>query len=540
LGLTTVAVALALFGAAAASARTTLVVSGRGWGHGVGMSQWGAYGYARHGWGWKRILAHYYSGTEVGAAPLSRVRVLLARDASQARVGCAGGIRVSDATGRGHPLAAGTYGIGPRLRLPVAHKRIKVRGGRNHRETFAVVSRMSALRSPVVFDCPTEPLTWNGRPYHGLLVVRRTGRRLSIVNSLPLDQYVRGVVAGEMPHRWSIAALEAQAVAARSYALATLKPRKHFDLFSDTRSQVYGGIAYETPRTNIAVANTANKVLLWRGRVATTYFFSTSGGRTADVSEVWPAAGRVPYLRSVDDPFDARSPYHVWGPLTFDAARVARRLDVPVGDVDLVRTRSGHVTAVEIGSRRVDADDFRQELGLRSTWFELAELRLAPSRTEVSFGRRVTLRARVAGLPRAALQRRIGAGAWKTLKLVGRSADVKVEPRAQTLYRLTSGLVHGPVVAVAVAPRLVVAPAGVDLLTGSVAPLSRGAVTVRRRLPHGWKVVARPSLDSRGEFRTQLRIHAGEYRITVEGDGRYAAATTRMRVTPRLLASLDH
>src|SRR5206468_9185331 len=118
-----------------------------------------------------------------------------------------------------------------------------------------------------------------------LLIVRRAGRALSVVNSLPLEEYVRGVVGGEMPDRWSIAALEAQAVAARSYALATLKPGQHFDLFDDTRSQVYGGIAYETRRTDLAVEQTANKVLMWNGRVATTFFFSTSGGRTADVRE---------------------------------------------------------------------------------------------------------------------------------------------------------------------------------------------------------------------------------------------------------------
>ena len=122
------------------------------------------------------------------------------------------------------------------------------------------------------------------------------------MNSLRLDDYVRGVVGGEMPHRWSIAALEAQAVAARSYALATLKPGKKFDLFSDTRSQVYGGIGYETPKTNLAVARTAGQVLTWNGHVATTFFFSTSGGRTADVREVWPKLGDVPYLRSVPDP----------------------------------------------------------------------------------------------------------------------------------------------------------------------------------------------------------------------------------------------
>jgi stage II sporulation protein D len=67
-------------GVAPAAAATELVVSGKGWGHGVGMSQWGAYGYAQHGWGWERILAHYYSGTQVAAAPLSRGVVTVWRE----------------------------------------------------------------------------------------------------------------------------------------------------------------------------------------------------------------------------------------------------------------------------------------------------------------------------------------------------------------------------------------------------------------------------------------------------------------------------
>src|SRR5439155_18205151 len=142
---------------------------------------------------------------------------------------------------------------------------------------------------------------------------------------------------------WSLAALESQAVAARSYALATLHPNKHFDLFSDTRSQMYGGVQYETPQTNFAVRRTLGKVLLWHGHVATTFFFSTSGGRTADVREVWPQLGDVPYLRSVDDPYDGASPHHSW------------RVVVPAsklgGTPTLERAHDGRVTAVVVGSK---------------------------------------------------------------------------------------------------------------------------------------------------------------------------------------------
>jgi len=535
----TAAVVCALCAAAPGTAATTkLVVTGHGWGHGVGMSQWGAYGFARHGWTWQRILAHYYPGTRLAGAPLSKVRVLVAEDAPGAAIGCAGGIRVSDRTGRSYALPAGTYRVNRRLRLPVAHKRRPVQGGRHHRERYAVVPAKKALRAPVVFDCPSAPLTLGGRAYHGTLFVRHSGRKLDVVNVVALDDYVRGVVAGEMPHRWRIAALAAQAVAARSYALATLKPGRDFDLYADTRSQVYGGVAYATPETDEAVARTKNEVLTWHGRVATTFFFSTSGGRTANVGEVWPQFGDVPYLRAVDDPYDAISPHHVWGPVTFDAARLAKRLGVRAGAVSVVHTPSGHVRAVRIGSRTIDGDTFRQELGLSSTWFDVAQLSLGGSRPGVVFGDTVRLDARVDGLASALLQRRIGAGAWKTLARVSAARSVEVEPRADTLYRLQAGDVTGPVVSVTVAPQLVVAAAGSQELSGTVEPVVRAPVTVTRRVGAGWRVVARPQIDADGRFAAPLRLRPGSYRVTVAADGRYGAATRSLRVTQRLLASL--
>src|SRR5437763_9354557 len=91
------AISLAL--AAPASAATKLVVTGHGWGHGVGMSQWGAYGYARHGWSYDRILAHYYPGTQLAGAPVSHIRVLLATAQPRVAVACPGTLKVSDATG---------------------------------------------------------------------------------------------------------------------------------------------------------------------------------------------------------------------------------------------------------------------------------------------------------------------------------------------------------------------------------------------------------------------------------------------------------
>jgi stage II sporulation protein D len=524
----TVIAVICLVVAGPASGATKLVVTGHGWGHGVGMSQWGAYGFAKHGWRYDRILAHYYPGTQLSPAPVANVRVLLAASQSRATVGCPGPLKVSDATGRTYSLGAGAYAVNAKLRLPVGHKRVR----QPHHEAITVpVKHM--LRSPLVFDCPSAPLSWNGRAYHGVLVVRRGGKRLSVVDSVDLEDYVRGVVAGEMPHNWSLVALEAQAVATRTYALATLHPNKHFDLFSDTRSQVYGGVAYETPQTNFAIQRTAGKILTWHGLPASTFFFSTSGGRTADVREVWPQLGDLPYLRSVSDPYDF-GPHHSW-------RVVVPATKLPPGPFTVVHAHDGRVIRIVIGKRTIAAIAFRKQFGLQSTWFDLGRLSLGSGSTRVRFGKKIQLDAEVEGLGRARLERRIGAGRWKPLATVGGRSRVTVEPRAHTLYRLDAGPgIAGPEVAIDVAPQLAVTPAGADVLAGSVEPETRGTISVLRYVAGGWRVVAHPRLDARGTFRTPLKLHAGEYRVEVGEDGRYASATADVHVTSRLLASFGY
>src|SRR5271166_5657868 len=191
-----VALAAVALGAAPAGA-STLVIEGAGDGHGVGMSQDGALGYAQHGWSAAQILAHYYTGTTLGQAPASAV--------------------------------------------------VKVLAG-------------------------------------------------SKVERVPLERYVRGVVSAEMPSSWPLAALEAQAVASRTYALTTDAGGTRFDVYSDTRSQVYRGRAAETPQTDAAVAATAGQIVLYDGQPAATYFFASSGGMTESIENSFIGAQPEPWL----------------------------------------------------------------------------------------------------------------------------------------------------------------------------------------------------------------------------------------------------
>jgi stage II sporulation protein D len=540
LGGIAVLLAFAALAAGRASAASLLVVTGRGWGHGVGMSQWGADGYARHGWSYTQILAHYYPGTSLGRTGEPTVRVLLEQGASTITVGCATPMSVSDATGRGHPLAAGTYGVGPRLVFPIVRRRAR----HPHPGQAAPPALGRALRSPVVLECARSPLTLDGRAYHGRIVIRSAGGRLSVVNSLPLDTYVRGVVGAEMPSHWSPAALEAQAVAARSYAVATLHPGQPFDEYPDDRSQRYGGIAAEGPQTDLAVAATHGQVLTWNGRVATTLYSSSSGGRTADVRDLWPNAGDVPYLRSVSDPYDRAAPHHVWGPIVLTPERLGERLGLgsAVASVRIERSPTGRAAAVDLGlasggSLRLTGEKVERALRLRSRWFSVGQLSLAASRARVLYGREVQLVARASGMGTALLQRRDGGGAWKTVSRVASGASVTTRPSGSTRYRLSAGGVGGPTVAVSVAPRVWVRPLGRELLAGRVSPRTSGAVAVLRRVSGGWRVVARPRLDPAGVFRTRFHLRAGSYRIAVGGDRQLAATEARLRVTKRLLAS---
>src|SRR5262249_16952338 len=136
-------------------------------------------------------------------------------------------------------------------------------------------------------------------------------------------------VPAEVPSTWPAEALKAQAVAARSYALASLASvpaASAYDLYSDTRSEAYGGVAAETPATTAAAEATAREVVLFDGKIAATYFGSSSGGRTVSAAELPGHA--VPYLASVPDPYDTYAPHHDWGPVLFDAAKVGTALGV--------------------------------------------------------------------------------------------------------------------------------------------------------------------------------------------------------------------
>ena len=389
-----------------------LTFHGRGYGHGVGMSQYGARGRALAGQLAPEILAHYYPKTTLGArSEWTAVRVLLltgfAATATKplAIVGLSGSWTI-DGFATAFPANA-------RLTLvPTAPKattwNLKVVSATGATLAAKVVSgdvRVRPGNGLTFLQLASKAVTTN--VYRGFFRIRLTTTAL-VVNHVPLDPYLRGVVPLEMPASWPAEALKAQAIAARSYAVYRLHPTTGlFDVYDDTRSQVYRGKRAETTATNLAIRATAGKVLLSGTSVANTLFHSADGGWTENNENVFVGstgsivAGAVPYLRGSSDrapdgtSYDKASPYATWKTATYSAAALsailAKDARTNVGTlsaIDLTRRGvSGRLISVTLtgtlGTKTVSGGVFREAFNagkpatdplLRSTLFDTAPI----------------------------------------------------------------------------------------------------------------------------------------------------------------------
>jgi stage II sporulation protein D len=490
------------------------------------MSQYGAYGYAQKGFTYDQILAHYYPGTELGPAPVNKVRVLIGTGKTMT-IASSVGAKVRDATGATTTLPAGTWKLGPAMKMKLP--------------TDAQARTQSG---PLVFLPTTQPLQVNGRAYRGTFVVSTDGKKVTVVNNVGLEQYLYGVVPSEMPYRWHPEALKAQAVVARSYALAVRKTTGPFDLYPDTRSQVYRGYSGEQQSSNDAVNATQGEVLTYDGKVAVTYFYSTSGGRTAAINDVWNSQP-VPYLVSVSDPYDAISPYHDWGPFPFTAAKLDKLLKVPgkLVDVETALNSSGRVSTLTahgtLGDVIVKGTDVRRILGLRSTWFRVGVLALDPlSAKAAPYGSVTTLTGLGRGLGELKLEQRpVGGSVWASTATTKAKPDgtvsVAVKATAPAQYRLSSGGIVSGIATLVVAPTIrLKVPTAPTALGGVVQPAIENApVQIQRSTGTGWTTVVKVRTDAQGSFSASFAVVPGTYRARVApGKGWAVALSPELQV----------
>src|SRR3954452_11688428 len=367
----TILLATLLLAAPTAGAKTTFTIRGAGFGHGVGMSQYGAMGYASHGWSAAQILAHYYTGTSLATTdPARQMRIQL--------VASTGSARISGA------VQAGSHKLDPARTYVV------------QRRGISQVSLWTGGQRVAVFTAPLQVAGLNGvtalgghGSYRGVLEFAPTVfSGLSVVNTVGLEDYLQGVVPAESPASWPAEALKAQAIAARTYAITTARGAD-FDAYADTRSQMYSGVGVETPASNAAVAATRGQIVTYHGSPVVTYFFSTSGGRTEDVQNTSLGSEPKSWLVSVKDDYDSVSPRHRWT-LNLTMAQSASKLSGLVrgkfrGIRVLKRGASPRIVSAEVvGSRgpvAVDGATLRARLGLFDTWAHFTSISTRPDRS---------------------------------------------------------------------------------------------------------------------------------------------------------------
>jgi SpoIID/LytB domain protein len=398
---------------AAEAASGELEVVGRGWGHGRGLGQYGALGYAVDaGWGSGRILDHYYGGTVAGNVGNPAISVeLRAHTGVPVAVAATRGVRTSADDGlpggrvpraalRVQRVGPGRWQVadgpgcnGPWTPRPVLTAAPEV--------AFLPPAGGSDDRADMLQVCEPGRTRW----YRGSLRLVDTGGTSSLVNHLRMEQYLRGVVPRESPASWAdlgggrgLQALAAQSVAARSYAAA--EGRAPWAKTCDTTScQVYGGAALqvagqgvtslEDRRSDLAVQATAGTVRMRGGAVARTEFSSSTGG--------WTAGGTFPAVPDDGDAY-AGNPNHRWRtriPVeqVEGTYRRGALLGIEVTERNGLGPDGGRVRSVRVrltgGTVSVSGDEFRRAFGLRSDWFTVTEAGPRDDKVEPAGGYRL-------------------------------------------------------------------------------------------------------------------------------------------------------
>jgi stage II sporulation protein D len=455
--------------ARALTSESEFVIEGHGWGHGIGMSQWGAYGYAKHGWAYKDILKHYYTGISFGDAANADIRVRLRSGLASVKVSCpatyaakSGGVTLDIPAG----VTATTTYVGGAYRVVAG----SVRQDFSSAVTFS--PSQGSLRVLTATDLGDTG------PYRGVVRVVRSGGALMMINSVPLESYLRGSVPHEVSPSWPAEALKAQACAARAFALGSRKPSQAWDVYCDVRSQAYVGIGIEDPRTDAAVKATAGVVPVFQGKPILAVYFSCSGGHTESIEGGWPGAAPIPYLKGVDDPYDFYGSLHDWGPLRRTAAQIGGPLGVKGSLRAVYAVARGAspriVKAALIGTGGVtfmDGNMLRMKLGLNSTWAIFTSMSISPSphdAASVSPGGSLTLKGRIyPALAAGAAVRLMFSydGTWHSRRVTTTRASEnlgggykatyseygdEVSPEQTTKYYFVSGKAHSPTITVTV------------------------------------------------------------------------------------------
>jgi SpoIID/LytB domain protein len=396
---------------AIARADSIFAVAGRGWGHGIGMTQYGAMGYANQGWDYKRILGWYFQHTTIATRAELTVKVdvedgKLPRGSWLVTAGSTiTTLTLSDPAKVAHSLDV-TGGVAVWVQFSGGKAVVRSDLYDAAAKTHAVGSVVATFPAAVIAS--TGPmasskvrLIGTSGPFSNTNIAWRGNILFSphdtttgnAINYVPMEQYLRGVVPRESPSSWPVQALNAQAVAARSYAYDGAKAGSV--LWCTTMSQVYNGAdsgphdTHEADKTDAAVAATANEFVVYGSTVVKTFFSSSSGGRTANSKDVWFSNKgddtSPPYYTSVVDDDQAGNPYYRWTLPDMSGASLAGTIrshypadaqasPATITNVTIAAGTSGFVRYVTLhwskgADTEVTGHQFQLALGMRSSAF---------------------------------------------------------------------------------------------------------------------------------------------------------------------------
>lgn len=283
---------------------------GHGWGHGVGLAQYGALGMSQNGFGWQDILKHFYTGISIQAHPTQPLRIYLSQAGNSISP------RISPATiqdSAGNVL--GNINIDTTVVFSLVGGNVQAKWGSSQ------VSGQPLRLVPTDTRNGLFQVSGSGTRYRGEAWVDGSSG-LKVVNHIDSENYVRGLA--EVPSSWPLNALAAQMVAARTYAIYHINSNSVYDMDDTTQYQVYGGFDREVPSQDLAVQATSNQVMFYNNQIINAFFSSSDGGHSQCASQEW-GAGENPctpsYLQGVVDQYDV-SPLHTWYTPAYTPAQI--------------------------------------------------------------------------------------------------------------------------------------------------------------------------------------------------------------------------
>ena len=360
----------------------TFTLKGHGYGHGIGMSQYGARGAAIKGKPYSYILAYYYKGTKLGNKT-GNIRVLLSKDTTPDVIVKARpslrfrNVKTNKITVLPAKVGSATvthWRITPVVAAPTTSTlQYKTTGWKSYNAIrWTGDAQFEAIGTRMSVVMPDGSSSFYRNIVRSALPKAGSTDR-NTVNVVSLEHYVRGVISAEMPSSWPAEALKAQAVAARTYGVFGLRPSRSYDMCDTTACQVYRGVSAERATTNAAAKATSGKIVTYQSKPAFTQFSSSSGGRTAK--------GSRPYLKDALDWYDqfAGNPHRSWS-VSVSAAKLEKAFPT-IGTLRTIKVTKrtgygdwkGRVVYATLtgskGSKTVTGNDLRFKLGLRSNWF---------------------------------------------------------------------------------------------------------------------------------------------------------------------------